>query len=129
MIRFQVLFIFIHFSGFEQVSYIDPDRKIASSLGTNGTELKDIGVVMTAGGANNELSFLKDDKGGENLLSIASNGGGRSPSNDGYKILLEQAMYEMTRGSYSVALEYLNRAVQVTTNVLYIFLPFSTIKS
>ena len=101
------------FLGFEQVSYIDPDRKIASSLGSNGTELKDIGVEMTAGGAENELAFLNDDKDGDNLLSVASNVLGRSSSNEGYKILLEQAIYEMTRGSYSVALQYLNKAVQV----------------
>ena len=101
------------FLGFEQVSYIDPDRKIASSLGSNGTELKDIGAEMTAGGAENELAFLNDDKDGENLLSVASNVLGRSFTNEGYKILLEQAIYEMTRGSYSVALQYLNKAVQV----------------
>ena len=68
---------------------------------------------MTAGGAENELAFLNDDKDGENLLSVASNVLGRSSSNEGYKILLEQAIYEMTRGSYSVALQYLNKAVQV----------------
>ena len=68
---------------------------------------------MTAGGAENELAFLNDDKDGENLLSAASNVLGRSFTNEGYKILLEQAIYEMTRGSYSVALQYLNKAVQV----------------
>ena len=68
---------------------------------------------MTAGGADNELAFLNDDKDGENLLSVASNVLGRSFTNEGYKILLEQAIYEMTRGSYSVALQYLNKAVQV----------------
>ena len=68
---------------------------------------------MTAGGAENELAFLNDDKDGENLLSVASNVLGRSFTNEGYKILLEQAIYEMTRGSYSVALQYLNKAVQV----------------
>ena len=68
---------------------------------------------MTAGGAENELAFLNDDKDGENLLSVASNILGRSSTNEGYKILLEQAIYEMTRGSYSVALQYLNKAVQV----------------
>ena len=68
---------------------------------------------MTAGGAENELTFLNDDKDEENLLSVASNVLGRSLTNEGYKILLEQAIYEMTRGSYSVALQYLNKAVQV----------------
>ena len=68
---------------------------------------------MTAGGAENELAFLNDDKDGENLLNVASNVLGRSFTNEGYKILLEQAIYEMTRGSYSVALQYLNKAVQV----------------
>ena len=68
---------------------------------------------MTAGGAENELAFLNDDKDGENLLSVASNILGRSSTNEGYKILLEQAIYEMTRGSYGVALQYLNKAVQV----------------
>ena len=68
---------------------------------------------MTAGGAENELAFLNDDKDEENLLSVASNVLGRSSTNEGYKILLEQAIYEMTRGSYSVALQYLNKAVQV----------------
>ena len=82
-------------------------------MGSNGTDLKDIGVEMTAGGAENELAFLNDDKDGENLLSVASNVLGRSFTNEGYKILLEQAIYEMTRGSYSVALQYLNKAVQV----------------
>ena len=82
-------------------------------MGSNGTELKDIGVEMTAGGAENELAFLNDDKDEENLLSVASNVLGRSSTNEGYKILLEQAIYEMTRGSYSVALQYLNKAVQV----------------
>ena len=68
---------------------------------------------MTAGGAENELAFLNNNKDEENLLSVASNVLGRSSSNEGYKILLEQAIYEMTRGSFSVALEYLNKAVQV----------------
>ena len=68
---------------------------------------------MTAGGAENELAFLNDDKDEENLLSVASNVLGPSSTNEGYKILLEQAIYEMTRGSYSVALQYLNKAVQV----------------
>ena len=98
--------------GFEQVSYIDRDRNIAASLGSNGTELKDIGVVMTAGGADTDLSFLKEDKDGDNLLSLVT-----QPSNEGYKILLEQAIYEMTRGSYDIALEYLNRAVQVVLSI------------
>ena len=102
--------------GFEQVSYVDPNRKIASSLGTNGTEMKDIGVEMTfAGGANDgESNGVLVSKAGDNLLSIASKTDPRSSSaNEGYKILLEQAVYEMNRGSHAVALEYLNRAVQV----------------
>ena len=67
---------------------------------------------MTAGGADTDLSFLKEDKDGDNLLSLVT-----QPSNEGYKILLEQAIYEMTRGSYDIALEYLNRAVQVVISI------------
>ena len=100
--------------GFEQVSYVDPNRKMASSLGSNGTELKDIGVVMTAGGADNAGAFMAPgNKKNDNLLSIASRTGKRCEANEGYKILLEQAIYEMNRGSYGVAIQYLDRAVQV----------------
>ena len=101
--------------GFEQVSYVDPNRKMASSLGSNGTKLIDIGVVMTAGGADNADSFMATagKKKNDNLLSIASRKGVRCEANEGYKILLEQAIYEMNRGSYSVAIQYLDRAVQV----------------
>ena len=67
---------------------------------------------MTAAGADDPLGFVSEKKKDNNLLSMASNMD-PSQSIEGYKILLEQAIYEMTRGSYSVALEYLNRAVQV----------------
>ena len=78
--------------------------------------MKDIGVEMTfAGGANDgESNGVLVSKAGDNLLSIASKTDPRSnAANEGYKILLEQAVYEMNRGSHAVALEYLNRAVQV----------------
>ena len=45
---------------------------------------------MTAGGAENELAFLNDDKDEENLLSVASNVLGRSSTNEGYKILFRR---------------------------------------
>ena len=94
---------------------MDPNRKMASSLGSNGTKLIDIGVVMTAGGADNADSFMATagKKKNDNLLSIASRKGVRCEANEGYKILLEQAIYEMNRGSFSVAIQYLDRAVQV----------------
>ena len=104
---------FVKNLGFDQVSYVDPSRKIASSFGSNNTDIKDIGVEMTAAGAADELGFVPEKKKDNNLLSDAMNMDIRSPNYEGYKILLAQAVYEMTRGSYSVAMEYLNRAIQV----------------
>ena len=64
---------------------------------------------MTAGGAANDAG----SKTNENILSIATKSDTLFIDNEAYKILLEQAIYEMHRGSYGVALEYLNRAVTV----------------
>ena len=69
---------------------------------------------MTAAGADEELGFVPKKKKGNNLLSVTSDiVDNRSSQYEGYKLLLAQAVFEMARGSHSVALEYLNRAVQV----------------
>ena len=107
-------FYFTFSIGFEQESYVDQSRKIAAALSGNGNITKDIGVEMTGAGAGNTPDIVPG-KGGECILSIASMADNPMANDEGYKILLEQAIYEMHRGSDDIALEYLNKAIVVRT--------------
>ena len=99
--------------GFEQETYVDQTRKIAASLSGNGNIPNNVGVEMTGGGADN-IPDIIPGKTGESILSIASKSAAIA-NTEGFKILLQQAEYEMHRGSSDVALEYLNKAVKVRT--------------
>jgi len=49
-----------------------------------------------------------------------------SEDGSGFRTLLEQATHEIHKGSYDIALQYLNKALAVTIFLLSIFIRFST---
>ena len=69
---------------------------------------------MTAGGAVNDSRL--EPKSGENNGGITNKSNLLFANNEGFNILLQQAIYEINRGSHRVALEYLNKAVKVRKN-------------